>query len=142
MNNLGLNNKESKNLSYQEMSDLLKKNQSLGLCICSIRWIIFLRNHTWRSIRKTKYYAIRIEFQESGSPYTYSIIWIFNASNIENEDAYIEFIKKSINAQTIWMIRSFSNLLSPTKLKLTEELAENTTIMNFDYPMVDIFVRR
>ena len=43
---------------------------------------------------KTKYYAIRIEFQERGSPHVHSIIWIFNALNTENETAYIEFIEK------------------------------------------------
>ena len=48
---------------------------------------------------KTKYYAIRIEFQERGSPHLYSFIWIFNAPNIENEAAYIEFIEKTINSQ-------------------------------------------
>ena len=31
---------------------------------------------------KTKYYAIRTEFQERGSPYVHSFIWIFNAPNI------------------------------------------------------------
>ena len=48
---------------------------------------------------KTKYYAIRIEFQERGSPHVHSFITIFNASNIENEAAYIELIEKTINAQ-------------------------------------------
>ena len=52
------------------------------------------------SFRKTKYYAIRIEFQERGSPHVYSFIWIFNAPNVENEAAYIEFIEKTINAQS------------------------------------------
>ena len=47
------------------------------------------------SFRKTKYYAIRIEFQERGSPHVHSFIWIFNAPNVENEAAYIEFIEKN-----------------------------------------------
>ena len=29
---------------------------------------------------------------------TYSFVWIFNAKNIENEAAYIEFIGKAINS--------------------------------------------
>ena len=37
---------------------------------------------------KTKYYAIRIEFQERGNPHVHSFIRIFNAPNIENEAAY------------------------------------------------------
>ena len=48
---------------------------------------------------KTKYYAIRIEFQEKGNPHVHSFIWILNAPNIQNETAYIEFIDKTINAQ-------------------------------------------
>ena len=44
-------------------------------------------------------YATRIKFNEKGSPYVHSFIWIFSAPNIENETAYIEFIEKSINAQ-------------------------------------------
>ena len=48
---------------------------------------------------KTKYYAIRIEFQKKDSPHVHSFIWIFNAPNIEDEAAYIEFIEKTINAQ-------------------------------------------
>ena len=50
---------------------------------------------------KTKYFAIRTEFQERGSPRIYSITWISNAPNIENEAAYIEFIEKTINAQLL-----------------------------------------
>ena len=45
---------------------------------------------------KTKYYAIRID-----SPHVHSFIWIFNAPNIENEAAYIEFTEKTINAQLL-----------------------------------------
>ena len=48
---------------------------------------------------KTKYYAIRIKFQESGSPHVHSFIWILNALNIENETAYIEFIEETRNVQ-------------------------------------------
>ena len=48
---------------------------------------------------KIKYYAIRIEFQERGSPHVHSFIWIFNAPNIQNETAYVECIEKTINAQ-------------------------------------------
>ena len=48
---------------------------------------------------QTKYYAIRIEFQERGISSVHSFIWINNVANIENEAAYIEFIEKTINAQ-------------------------------------------
>ena len=48
---------------------------------------------------KIKSSAIYIEFQERGSPHVHSFIWIFNAPNIQNETAYIEFTEKKINAQ-------------------------------------------
>ena len=50
-------------------------------------------------LEKTKYYAIRIEFQEKVSPHIHSFIWIFDAPNIENVAAYIALIEKAINAQ-------------------------------------------
>ena len=46
-----------------------------------------------------KNYAVCIEFQERGSPHAHSFIWIFNAPNIENDPAYIDFIHKVINTQ-------------------------------------------
>lgn len=46
-------------------------------------------------VLKTKYYARTIEVQEGGSPHVLSITWIFSAQNIQNEAAYIEFIKKT-----------------------------------------------
>ena len=48
---------------------------------------------------KTKYYAICIEFRGKGSPHVHSFIWTFNAPNIGNETAYIEFIEKTKNAE-------------------------------------------
>ena len=48
------------------------------------------------TLGKAKYYAIRIEVQERSSPHVNSFIWVLNAPNIENEDAYIE---KTISAQ-------------------------------------------
>ena len=43
-------------------------------------------------LSKTKYYAVRTEFQERGSSHVHSYIWIFNAPNIENKAAYIDFM--------------------------------------------------
>ena len=48
---------------------------------------------------KTKYYATRIGFHKRGSSYAYSFKWVFDAPNIENVAAYIEFIEKTVNAQ-------------------------------------------
>ena len=48
---------------------------------------------------KTKYSALRVEFQERGSPHVHAFIWILNAPKIGNETEYIAFTeKKSISA--------------------------------------------
>ena len=47
-------------------------------------------------MENTEYYAIRIEFEERGSPRVHSVMWILNAPNIENKAAYIELIEKTI----------------------------------------------
>ena len=49
------------------------------------------------TLENTEYYAIRIEFQEKGSPHAHSVIWILNAPNIENKAAYKELIEKTIS---------------------------------------------
>ena len=48
---------------------------------------------------KTKYYANHIEFQGRGSSHVHSFVWILNPPNIQDEAAYISFVKKTINAQ-------------------------------------------
>ena len=44
---------------------------------------------------KAKYNTMCIEFQEKVSSQIYSFKWIFNAPNIKNECALIEFIEKT-----------------------------------------------
>ena len=48
---------------------------------------------------KVKDYAVCLEFRNRVSPHVPSFIWIFDATNIENETAYIELIEKTINSQ-------------------------------------------
>ena len=51
------------------------------------------------ALEKTKYYAIRIEFQERDSPHAHSFIWNFDASNIVNEGGYKELVWKTVNGK-------------------------------------------
>ena len=60
---------------------------------------VFSKNITLDGPLAKRKYAIRIEFQERGSPHVHLFISIFNGSNIEYEVAYIELIEKTINAQ-------------------------------------------
>ena len=101
LNNLGLSNEQLKNLSYQERCNLLNNNLVLVARYFQYKVEIFFKQIILDGpLQKTKFYAIRIEFQEMGSPHVHSFIWISNATNIQNETAYIEFIEKTINAES------------------------------------------
>ena len=66
------------------------------LGIFNIKLKHFSKNHACWFTEKTKYYAIRVGFQERVNPHVHSFVWIFNAPNIRNETAYIEFIEKTM----------------------------------------------
>ena len=100
LNNLGLSEEELKNLSYQESCNLLNNNQTIFAGHFQYKVKVFFREIIIDGpLDKGKYYPIRIEFQERGSPHVYSFIWILNAPNIQNEAAYIKF--------SLSMIQSF-----------------------------------
>ena len=100
LNNLELRDEELKKLSYLEGCNLLNNNSVLVARHFQYKVEVFLKEIILDgSLRKTKYYAIRIEFQERGSPHVHLFIWIFNAPNIENEAVYMEFIEKTIHGQ-------------------------------------------
>ena len=97
LNNLGLSDKELKNVSYQERSNLLNKNPVLVVRHFQYKVEVFFKEVILNGpLEKTKNYAIRIEFQERGSPYVHSFIWIFNVPNIQNETPYVRFMEKTI----------------------------------------------
>ena len=74
--------------------------QYLWLGIFSMKLKYFSKEIIFNgSLGKTKYYAKRIEFQERNSPHVHLFVWIFKAPNTENEAAYSEFIRRTINAQ-------------------------------------------
>ena len=96
LNNLYLSDEELKNLSYQERCNLLNNNPVL--VARHFRYKEFFKEIILDGpLGKTKYYAVRIEFQKKVIPHVYSFVWIFNAPNIEA--AHIGFIEKTINAQ-------------------------------------------
>ena len=100
LNNPGLSEEELKNLSYQERCSLLNNNPVLVARHFQYEVEVFFNEIILDGpLGKTKYYATRIEFQERGSPYVHSFIWIFNAPNIQNQADCISFIEKTINAE-------------------------------------------
>ena len=102
LNNLGfsLSDKELKHLSYLERCIMSNNNPVLVVRHFQYKVEVFFKQIKLDGILGEKQcYAILIEYQERSSPHVHLFIWIFNAPNIENEAAYIEFTEKIINAQ-------------------------------------------
>ena len=96
LNNLGLSEEELKNFSYQERCILSNNNPVLVARHFQYKLELFFKEIILDgSLGRAKYYAIRIEFQERGSPHVHSFIWIFSAPNIQNKAAYVDFIEKT-----------------------------------------------
>ena len=47
---------------------------------------------------ETKYYTLRIEFQDRGIPYIHAFVWMVDAPIIERENEYIDFLERSVSA--------------------------------------------
>ena len=98
LNDLGLSEEELKKLRYQERCYLLNKNPVVVARYFQHKVEVFFKEIILDgTLEKTKYYAIRIVFQERDRPYAHSFVWIFNAPNVETEAAYTGFVKKTIN---------------------------------------------
>ena len=68
LNNLGLSDKELKNLSHQERTKLLNENPVLVARYFQYKVQVFLKKLILDGpLGKTKYYAVHIEFQERES---------------------------------------------------------------------------
>ena len=100
LKNLRLSGEKLKKLSYKDRCNLLNNNPVLVARHFQYKVEVFFKDIILDgALGKTKYYAIRIEFQERRSPHVHSFIWILNPPNIRDEAAYISFIEKIINAQ-------------------------------------------
>ena len=99
LNNLGLNDEELKNFSYQERTKLLNENPVLVARHFQYKIQLFFKELILDGrLGKTKYYALRIEFQERGSLHVHAFVWILDAPKIENKFAYLDFVENSISA--------------------------------------------
>ena len=100
LNKLGFKDKELKKLCYQERYNLLNNNAVLVARHFQYKVEVYFKEIILDDLLlETKYCAIPIEFQERVSSHVHLFIWILNASNIDNEATYIEFIEKTTNAQ-------------------------------------------
>ena len=100
MNNLGLNEEKFRNLSCQERCNLLNNNPVLAARYFQHKAEMFFIEMVFDGqLGKTKYYGLRIEFQERGSQHFHSYFLIFNAPNVNDETTCIDFIENTLNAQ-------------------------------------------
>lgn len=86
LNTLNWTDDDIKNMLYQERCNTLNKN-----------WVIVARHFQYGvkvslkvivlngPLDKTRYFAVRVEFQVRGSPHVHSFIWILNALNLSKE---------------------------------------------------------
>ena len=82
LNRLDFSDDVIKNMTYQERCNTLNKNPVLVPRHFQYRVEIFFKVIVLDGpLRKTTYYAIRVEFQVSGSPHIHSFIWILIKTN-------------------------------------------------------------
>ena len=75
LDNLGLSKEELKSLSYEDRCNLLNNNPVLDARYFQYKVEVFFKDIILDGpLGKTKYYAIRMEFQERGIPHVHSFI--------------------------------------------------------------------
>ena len=90
---------EINRLSYFERTNILNNNPVLLARHFQYRVEMFFKDIVVDGpLGKTKYYAIRVEFQARGSPHIHSLLWILNAPvlNQNNKEDYIAFVDNII----------------------------------------------
>ena len=87
LNNLNLTDEEVRNLTYQQRIKLLNDNPVLVARHFQYKVQVFFKEIVLDGpLGKTKYYALRIEFQEWGSPHVHAFVRILDAPKISEND--------------------------------------------------------
>ena len=95
LNSLNLTEDDIKYMCYQDRGDTLNKNPVLAARHFQYRVEVFFKEIVLNGpLGKSKYYAIRVEFQVRGSPHIHSFIWILIAPklNKESKEEYIQWV--------------------------------------------------
>ena len=93
LNNLNLNDKEIRNRTYQQQTKPLNDNPVLVTKHFQYKLQVFFKEIVPDGpLGKTKYYALRIEFQERGNPHVHAFFWILDALRIGDETEYKSFV--------------------------------------------------
>ena len=94
---LQLSEEDIAKMSYQDRCNLLNSNPVLVARHFQYRVEIFFKEIVIDGpIGKTKYYAIRTEFQVRGSPHIHCFLWVLNAPVLSENtvDDYVAFVDK------------------------------------------------
>ena len=98
---LQLSEEDIAKMSYQDRCNLLNSNPVLVARHFQYRVEIFFKEIVIDGpIGKTKYYAIRTEFQVRGSPHIHCFLWIWNSPVLSENtvDDYVAFVDKIVHA--------------------------------------------
>ena len=101
LHKLDLSEENIKNLSYQDRCRLLNSNQVLVTKHSQYGVKVFFNEIIVDGpLGKTKYYAIRVEFQVCGSPHAHCFLWVVNAPVLtsNNKEEYAAFVDQIIHA--------------------------------------------
>ena len=91
----------SENLTCYDRCRLLNSNPALVVRHFQYRVeVLFKEIVVDRPLWKTKYCAIRVEFQVRGSPHVHCILWVANAPVLtsNNKEEYVAFVDQVVHA--------------------------------------------
>ena len=89
------------NLTYHDRCRLLNDNPVLFVRHFQYQVEVFFKEIVVDGpLGKTKYYAIRVEFQVRGSPHVYCFLWVADApvSTSNNKEEYVAFVDQIVHA--------------------------------------------
>ena len=101
LNKMNFSESDIINFSYQDRCNLLNSNPVLVARHFQYRLeVLFKEIAIDGPLGKTKYYAIRVEFQIRGRPHIHSFLWVVYAPTLtkDNKEEYIAFVDTVIHA--------------------------------------------
>ena len=88
-------------MAYHQRCELLNSNPVLVARHFQYRVEVFFKEIIIDGpLGKTKYYAIRVEFQVRGLPHVHCFLWVMNAPvlNSDNKEEYVAFVDQIVHA--------------------------------------------
>ena len=101
LHKLDMSEEDIGNLTYHGRCRLLNSNPVLVARPFQYRVELFFKEIVVDGpLGKTKYYAIRVEFQVRGSPHVHCFLWVPNApvSTSNNKEEYVDFVDQIVHA--------------------------------------------